>query len=73
MIYFFLLGLVTGLGQESRLTAQFCSTSSPPEFFQTSITTLTSLYDYVVPKDSDSQDGDVEQHKVNSTYINRFI
>ena len=41
---------VQGLSQEIRLAPQFCQGKDPPAMFDTSITSLADLYEYLVPQ-----------------------
>ena len=56
-----------GLSQESRLSSYFCSDNGPPDFFQTSITSLNSLYEYLAPKhENQSTSAQIATDKVRS-------
>lgn len=65
MLLTFLLSLLLwqpalALEQESRLASLFCVYKQPPDFFQSSVTSLESLYHYLVPKSNDDVEIDME-------------
>lgn len=56
---------VHALSQETQLTTIFCTDDSSPPIFDTSITSLTTLYEYLVPVDSTPTELDVTRSQVS--------
>lgn len=60
-----LLGGVHALSQETKLSTIFCTDKSAPPIFHTSITSLTTLYEYLVPVDDTLTEVDVTRSQVS--------
>lgn len=65
-VLLFLTSTVRSLSQEVRLQPQFCDYKEPLPFFSSSITNLSDVYEYLVPKPDENETLDTTMSQVRN-------